>query len=143
VSPGEIRGFAFYKGQFISYISIMNSLILYQMKTVIFHNPRCGKSREALILLKEQNQDVKIVEYLKDIPTEKDIKNLLTILKLKPIQIIRVKEEVFKEFKNKELSDAQCINLMVKYPILIERPIVVKGNKAVIGRPPQLILDIL
>ena len=113
------------------------------MITVIFHNPRCGKSREALTLLKEQNQDVKIVEYLKDIPTEKDIKNLLTILNLKPIQIIRVKEEVFKEFKNEELSDAQCIHLMVKYPILIERPIVVKGNKAVIGRPPQLILDIL
>jgi arsenate reductase len=113
------------------------------MKTVIFHNPRCGKSRTALILLHEQNQDVEIVEYLKDTPTEKDIKKLLTILNLKPIQLIRVKEEVFKEFKNKELTDLQYIELMVKYPILIERPIVIKGNKAIIGRPPQLILGIL
>ena len=113
------------------------------MKTVIFHNPRCGKSRVALDLLKEQNQDVEIVEYLKDIPTEKDIKKLLSILNLKPIQLIRVKEDVFKEFKNKELTDLQYIELMVKYPILIERPIVIKGNKAIIGRPPQLILGIL
>lgn len=113
------------------------------MKTLIFHNPRCGKSRAALILLHEQNQDVEIVEYLKDAPTEKDIKKLLTMLNLKPIQLIRVKEEVFKEFKNKELTDPQYMELMVKYPILIERPIVIKGNKAIIGRPPQLILDIL
>ena len=113
------------------------------MKTIIFHNPRCGKSREALALLKEQNQDVEIVEYLKDALTEKDIKKLLSILNLKPIQLIRVKEDVFKEFKNKELTDLQYIELMVKYPILIERPIVIKGNKAVIGRPPQLLLDIL
>jgi arsenate reductase len=113
------------------------------MKTIIFHNPRCGKSREALALLKEQNQDVEIVEYLKDALTEKDIKKLLTILNLKPVQLIRVKEDVFKEFKNKELTDKQYIELLVKYPILIERPIVIKGNKAVIGRPPQLLLDIL
>ena len=71
------------------------------MKTVIFHNPKCGKSRAALILLKEQNQDVEIVEYLKDVITEKDIKKLLTILNLKPIQIIRVKEEVFRSLKTK------------------------------------------
>lgn len=113
------------------------------MKTIIFHNPRCGKSREALALLKEQNQDVEIVEYLKDALTEKDIKKLLTILNLKPVQLIRVKEDVFKEFKNKELTDKQYIELLVKYPILIERPIVIKGNKAIIGRPPQLLLDIL
>lgn len=113
------------------------------MKTVIYHNPRCSKSREALALLQEQNQDVEVIEYLKDAPSEKQLKELVELLGIKPIQLIRNKEEAFKPYKDQKLTDKQYISLMVKFPVLIERPIVIKGKKAIVGRPPQLILDIL
>lgn len=113
------------------------------MKTVIYHNPRCSKSREALTLLKEQNLEIEVVEYLKDVPTEKQIKELIALLGINPIQLIRKSEEVFKPYKTKQLTDQQYISLMVEFPVLIERPIVIYGKKAVIGRPPQLVLDIL
>jgi arsenate reductase len=113
------------------------------MKTIIYHNPRCRKSREALALLQEQNQDVEIIEYLKDVPSEKQLKELIQLLGIKPIQLIRDKEEVFKPYKEQELTDKQYISLMMKFPVLIERPIVIKNKKAIVGRPPQLILDIL
>lgn len=113
------------------------------MKTVIYHNPRCSKSREALALLKEENIEVEVVEYLKDVPSEKQLKELVDLLGIKPLQLIRIKEDAFKPYKDKQLTDKEYISLMVEFPVLIERPIVTKGNKAVIGRPPQLVLDIL
>ncbi len=113
------------------------------MKTVIYHNPRCSKSREALALLKEQNQEVEVIEYLKDTPTEKQLKELIALLNIKPIQLIRKNEEAFRPYKNQQLTDKQCISLMAEFPVLIERPIVINGKKAIIGRPPQLVLDIL
>jgi arsenate reductase len=113
------------------------------MKTVIYHNPRCSKSREALALLIEQSQDVEVVEYLKNAPTKKHLKELIDLLGIKPIQLIRTKEETFKPYKDKQLTDKEYIALMADFPVLIERPIVIKDKKAVIGRPPQLILDIL
>lgn len=113
------------------------------MKTVIYHNPRCSKSREALALLNDKNLEVEVIEYLKDKPTVKQLKELINLLGIKPIQLIRTKEDVFKPYKNKQLTEDEYITLMTEFPILIERPIVVKGNKAVIGRPPQMVLDIL
>lgn len=113
------------------------------MKTVIYHNPRCSKSREALALLNDKNLDVEVIEYLKDKPTVKQLKELINLLGIEPIQLIRTKEDVFKPYKNKQLTEDEYITLMTEFPILIERPIVVKGKKAVIGRPPQLVLDIL
>lgn len=113
------------------------------MKTIIYHNPRCSKSREALQLLQENNQDVEVKEYLKDIPTASTLKKIIKQLGIKPLQLIRQKEEVFKPYKTAKLTDEQYIALMVENPVLIERPIVIKGNKAIIGRPPQLIIDIL
>ncbi len=113
------------------------------MKTVIYHNPRCSKSREALALLNDKNLEVEVIEYLKDKPTVKQLKELINLLGIKPIQLIRTKEDVFKPCKNKQLTEDEYITLMTEFPILIERPIVVKGNKAVIGRPPQMVLDIL
>lgn len=113
------------------------------MKTVIYHNPRCSKSREALALLNEKNLDVEIIEYLKDKPSIKQLKELINLLGIKPIQLIRTKEDAFKPFKDKQLTDDEYISLMAEFTVLIERPIVIKGKKAVIGRPPQLILDIL
>lgn len=113
------------------------------MKTQIYHNPRCTKSREALALLQEQGEDIEIIEYLKQAPTAKQLTELVKLLGVKPMQLVRVKEEAFKPYKGKELSDKAVIDLMVQFPVLIERPIVIKGNKAVIGRPPQLVVDIL
>jgi arsenate reductase len=113
------------------------------MKTVIYHNPRCSKSREVLALLRHKNYNVEVIEYMKYAPTEKQLKELVDLLGIKPLQLIRIKEETFKPYKDKQLTDSECIALMAEFPVLIERPIVVKNKKAVIGRPPQLVLDIL
>jgi arsenate reductase len=111
---------------------------------IIYHNPRCSKSREALKLITENNTPVKIIEYLKTPPDFKELKDLLVKLNLKPSQIIRTNEELFKKnFKNKNFSDDEWIKILTENPILIERPIVIKGNKAVIGRPPQIVKDLI
>ena len=104
----------------------------------IYHNPRCRKSRETLSLIKEKEDDVTIIEYLKDPPTEEELRHILNLLDKKPLEIIRKGEKIYKEqFKGKEHSDDEWIRVMVENPILIERPIVVKGNQAVLGRPPE------
>ncbi len=113
------------------------------MKTQIFHNPRCSKSREAHTLLQEHGEEIEVVEYLKQPPTVKQLTDLVKLLGVKPIQLVRVKEEAFKPYKGKQLSDQEVIELLAHEPVLIERPIVIKGKKAIIGRPPQLIMDIL
>lgn len=109
----------------------------------IYHNTRCSKSREALTLIENSGCKVTVVEYLKTPPTFAEIKDLLVRLNLKPQQIIRTNETLFKEnFKNKNFSDEEWIKILSENPILIERPIIVKGSKAIIGRPPQLVLDL-
>lgn len=114
------------------------------MKTIIYHNPRCSKSREALCMLEEQGENVEIVKYLDDVPSIKQLEDLIKMLGIKPIQLVRINEAIWKEkYKGKELSDAEVIQAMHENPRLIERPIVVKDGKASIGRPPSLILDIL
>lgn len=110
----------------------------------IYHNPRCSKSRETLQLIKDAGAEVEIVEYLKDIPTVEDLETILMKLNLKPTEILRKGEAVYKEkFKNSNFNDDEWIKVMIEYPKLIERPIVVKGNKAVLGRPPQNVLDLI
>ena len=110
----------------------------------IYHNPRCNKSRETLGLLKKKKADVKIVEYLNDTFTAKELKKVLLKLGMKPGQIIRKKEKLFQEkFAGKKFTDARWIAILVKYPILIERPIVVKDKEAVLGRPPENVLRLL
>jgi arsenate reductase len=104
----------------------------------IFHNPRCSKSRETLQIIQDNNLEVEIIEYLKEVPTKKELKELIGLLNIDPIELIRKGEKDFKEnFKGKNLTDDQWLEAMVKYPKLIERPIVVKGNRAIIGRPPE------
>jgi arsenate reductase len=111
-------------------------------KLVIYHNPRCTKSRETLALIEKKNPE--IVEYLKTPPTTDELKALLKKLGLSVQEIIRKKEPLFIEkYKDKKLSDEKWIAVLVKNPVLIERPIVVKGNKAVIGRPPENVLTLL
>ena len=110
----------------------------------IYHNPRCGKSRNTLAILNEKGVEVEIVEYLKDSPSKSELESIITKLGVKPLDLIRKGETVFKEeYKGKELSDSEWIEVMVSNPILIERPIVVKNDKAVIGRPPENVLNLL
>jgi arsenate reductase (glutaredoxin) len=104
----------------------------------IYHNPRCTKSRATLTLLNERGIEPRIVEYLKTPPTAKELKAIIAKLGIKPEELVRKGEDVYKDkFAGKTLSDAQWIEALAANPILIERPIVVHGDKAVIGRPPQ------
>lgn len=112
--------------------------------TTLYHNPRCSKSREALEILNEKGEEVNVIHYLKTPPTTDELRNLISLLKIKPIELIRTQEAKWKEnFKDKNLSDDELIEAMIAFPKLIERPIVVKNSKAIIGRPPQKIIDIL
>ena len=104
----------------------------------IYHNPRCRKSRETLQLIKDRGEAVEIIEYLNEIPTIETLKSVLKKLGLKPLDIVRRGEVVFKEnFKGKDYSDEEWLKILHENPKLIERPIVVKGDKAIVGRPPD------
>lgn len=110
----------------------------------VFHNSRCSKSRCALDFLNDKGVDFEVVEYLKDVPSKKELKALIGKLGIHPEDLIRKGEDEYKEnFKGKKLTDDQWIDAMVKFPKLIERPIVIKGNKAIIARPTEKILDLL
>jgi arsenate reductase len=110
----------------------------------IYHNPRCSKSRQALGLLKEHSTDIEIVEYLKDIPSKSELKALLQLLNISASALLRKNEADYKSFiKGKDLNEEEIIEAMVKYPKLIERPIVTNGKQAVIGRPPEKVLELL
>lgn len=113
------------------------------MQYTIYHNPRCSKSREALALLEEKNADIEIIKYLDNIPTEKEFEMLLAKLNIKPFELVRKTEKIYKEqYKNLNLNDREWIKVMLENPKLIERPIVVKGNKAIVGRPPILVNEL-
>ena len=110
----------------------------------IYHNPRCTKSRQALALLEENGVEPQVVEYLKDLLTTEDLSELIGFLGIEPLALVRKNEAVWKEqFKGKELSDKEVIKAMVENPKLIERPIVVKQKKAVLGRPPENVLQLI
>lgn len=110
----------------------------------IYHNPRCAKSRQTLALIKETGAEVEIIEYLKTVPTAKELKELLQKLGMTAEQLLRKGEAVYKEeYKGKSLTEDQWINAMILHPKLIERPIVVKGVKAVLGRPPENVNSLL
>jgi arsenate reductase len=115
------------------------------MTVTIYHNPRCSKSRQALALLEEKGIAPKVVEYLKIPPSPAELKRILKKLGLKPRDILRTGETRYAELglKDRELKDDALIALMVENPILIERPIVVSGDKAAIGRPPEAVLKIV
>jgi len=114
------------------------------MSTTIYHNPRCTKSRQTLSLLLAKGEKPEIIEYLNQPPTKAELKELIIALDITPEALIRKSEDEFKQhFKEKKLTDDQWIQAMLDYPKLIERPIVVKNGKAVIGRPPENVLTIL
>lgn len=110
----------------------------------IYHNNRCRKSREGLEILENSGKPFQIIKYLETLPTEKELKDVISKLNIKPIELIRTNEAIWKEnYKGKDLSDIDIIKAMVQHPKLIERPIVINNDKAVIGRPPERILEII
>ena len=112
---------------------------------VFYHNPRCGKSRQALALLQERGLQPKIVRYLETPPDAATLDRILKALGLEPRQLMRKQEAPYKELglDDPSLSRAQLIKAMVEHPILIERPILTRGGKAALGRPPERVLTIL
>lgn len=112
---------------------------------IIYHNPRCSKSRATLALLRERGIEPEVVEYLKNPPDEHEMARILGMLELAPIELMRKGEDEYAELGLEEKKDdtGELIRQMRKHPILIERPIVVKGNQARIGRPPENVLEIL
>ena len=114
------------------------------MKYLIYHNPRCRKSREALKYLEDKKYDFEVRDYIKNLLSIGEIKELIESLKIKPIELVRKNEAIWKEnFKNKDLDDSQIISALSKYPKLIERPIVTKGKISIIARPVDKLLNIL
>jgi|SRR5690606_303294 len=110
----------------------------------IYHNPRCQKSREGLQLLQSTGEKIQVIKYLEEVPSEAELTAIIKTLGITPIELVRTKENIWKEnYKNKELSDQEIIRAMVENPRLIERPIVIKDKKAVIGRPLEKIKGIL
>ncbi len=110
----------------------------------IYHNNRCSKSRCGLQILEDSGKDFEIVKYLEDIPTSSELKDIIKLLGITPLQLVRQGEAIWKkEYIGKDLSDNEIVTAMVTHPKLIERPIVINGNKAVIGRPPELIANLI
>ena len=115
------------------------------MSIAIYHNPKCSKSCQTLRLLEEQAKGIDVIEYLKNPPTVKKLKEILSLLKISPRDLMRKKETEYKDLGlyNSDLSDEDLIESMVKHPILIERPIVLANGKAALGRPPENVLNII
>lgn len=110
----------------------------------IYYNARCSKCRQALSLIKSKGKDAEIVDYLNNPPSTETLEQILKMLNLKPFDLVRKKEpEFIKNFKNRTLSDEDWLKVLAENPKLIERPIIIKGNKAVIGRPPEKVLDLI
>ena len=113
-------------------------------KLTIMHNPRCSKSREALKIVEENGINAEIVKYLETPPTKEEIKELLKMLDINARDLMRTKEDVYKELHLKDIRDEEkLIEAMAEHPRLIERPIIIKDGKAIIGRPPSKIVDFL
>lgn len=115
------------------------------MTVTIYHNPRCSKSRQTLALLEERGLKPRVVEYLKTPPSASELEKILKMLGISARDLIRRKEEIYRELglDDAGLSEADLVAAMTAHPVLIERPIVVSGAKAALGRPPEAVLDIL
>lgn len=110
----------------------------------IYHNSRCSKSREGLAILEASNLKFETIKYLDTPITTEELNEIIKLLKISPIDLVRKNEIIWKEnYKGKTLSNSQIIQAMIENPKLIERPIVINGNQAVIGRPPEIIKTII
>lgn len=110
----------------------------------IYHNPRCSKSRQGLQILEDSSKPFEVVKYLDESLSEEKLAEIIALLQIKPIDLVRKNEAIWKtDYRGKELSDNEIISAMARHPKLIERPIVINNKKAVIGRPPSLISEII
>ena len=110
----------------------------------IYHNNRCSKSRYGVELLEKSGKEYEIIKYLENTPSADELKNIITLLGILPIELVRKNETIWKDnYKGKDLTEEDIINAMIENPKLIERPIVINGTKAVIGRPTEAILEII
>jgi arsenate reductase len=110
----------------------------------ILHNPRCAKSRAGLKFLQDRGIEPEIIKYLDNPPSAEEFKEILRKMEAKPVDVLRKNEAIYKEkFKGKEFTDDEWIEIMVNNPKLIERPIVINGDKAVLGRPAEKIEEVL
>ena len=114
-------------------------------KITIWHNPRCSKSRDSFKLLEEKGLEAEVVKYLEEVPTKEELQNMLKMLGMNSAQeLMRTKEAIYKELNLKEeTSEEALLDAMIANPKLIERPIVIKGNRAVIGRPIEKVVELL
>lgn len=110
---------------------------------LIYHNPKCSKSRKTLEYIKDKNIKPIIKLYLQEGITKEVLENIVKMLGIKPIELVREQEVEFQVYKNKDLDDEEVFNLMVKYPKLIQRPIVVSDRGVILGRPPENVFDII
>lgn len=115
------------------------------MDTVIYHNPRCSKSRQALALLEEAGVEARVVRYLETPPTAEELDRLLTTLGVEPVEVMRTKDDLYQELglSGRTIGREDGIRLLVEHPALLERPIVVRGDKAVVARPPERVSEVL
>lgn len=114
------------------------------MEATIYSNSRCSTCRNTLKILKDNHVEVTIIEYLEEPPTKETLKKLLEMLGIGACDLVRKKESIYKEqYGDRALSDDECLDAMVENPILIQRPIVVVGGKAVVARPPETVLELL
>ncbi len=110
----------------------------------IYHNSRCGKSRECLAFIEDSGKEFEVIKYLENVPTLDELKSIIKKLDIKPIELVRQKEKIWIDnFKNKTMSNDEIIQAMILNPILIERPIVINGNNAVIARPLEKAIAII
>lgn len=110
----------------------------------VYHNPRCSKSRQGLALVAESGKEFEVVKYLDAPVSEEKLTEIIQLLGISPWALVRKSEAIWKShFKDKDLTETELIQAMVQHPKLMERPIVVNGKKATVGRPPEKILDIL
>jgi arsenate reductase len=112
---------------------------------IIYHNPRCSKSRLTLELIRSKNIEPVIIDYLKDPPTKGTLEKLLTMLQLEPEQLVRKNEKLFRDMQTGDqiLDSGQWLDILCRHPELLQRPIVTSGGKAILGRPPEQVLDLL
>lgn len=110
----------------------------------IFHNSRCSKSRQCLSLIENSGKKFEVIKYLENPPTITELTEIISKLEIDPIELVRKKEKIWiEEFKNKTFSSLELIEIMVKNPILIERPIVINGEKAIVARPIEKAIGII
>ena len=114
-------------------------------KLVMYHNPSCSKSRETLEILQQNQQDPEIIEYLDSPPSRQELERIVKLLGISPRELLRTGEPAYQDAKldDETIADAEILDAICQFPILLQRPIIISGNKAVIGRPPVKVLDLI